>query len=185
MFPAFLTTILFSLSAVTGTKTAKFFGATEGNFWKLARDVHGTGNVLHMSCHGVIVPSEPLSSGLLLYDSKVDAAEVARAGLQFDEVVLSACWTGWRPTEVEDVVLSSDEILSIPGGFLESKASSVLVSIPMGEGKTARDLTSHYHEKRVAGESPLFAYRNAQLHMLNQDGVKPALWIGFTLYGCQ
>lgn len=35
MFPAFLTTILFSLSAVTGTRTARFFGATEGNFWRL------------------------------------------------------------------------------------------------------------------------------------------------------
>ena len=159
--------------------------ATEKEFWTQAKAVDGTGSVLHMSCHGVIVPSEPMSSGLLLYDSKVDAAEVAQAGLAFDEVVLSACWTGWRPTEVEDVLLSSDEILSIPGGFLESKASSVLVSIPMGESKTARDLTSHYHEKRMAGESPLFAYRSAQLHMLNQDGVKPALWVGFTLYGCR
>jgi len=34
MIPAFLTTILFSLSAVTGTRTAKLFGAAEGNFWR-------------------------------------------------------------------------------------------------------------------------------------------------------
>ncbi len=36
MFPAFLTTILFSLSAVTGTRTAKLFGAAEGNFWRFS-----------------------------------------------------------------------------------------------------------------------------------------------------
>jgi len=35
VFPAFLTTILFSLSAVTGTRTARLFGAAEGNFWRL------------------------------------------------------------------------------------------------------------------------------------------------------
>jgi hypothetical protein len=84
-----------------------------------------------------------------------------------------------------DVFLASDEILSIPGGFLESKAHSVLVSIPMGESKSARDLTVKYHGRRAAGDSPLFAYRSAQMHMLKQDKVKPALWIGFTLYGCQ
>jgi CHAT domain-containing protein/tetratricopeptide (TPR) repeat protein len=159
--------------------------ATEASFWKLAKGVRGAGNVLHMSCHGVIVPNEPMSSGLLLDGSKLDAAEVARGGLGFDEVVLSACSTGWRPTEVEDVLLSSDEILGIPGGFLESGVGSVLVSIPKSEGKTARDLTVHYHERRVAGESPLFAFRSAQMHMLKQDGAKPALWIGFTLYGCR
>jgi CHAT domain-containing protein len=159
--------------------------ATEEAFWDRLTRFKGVGNVLHMSCHGVIVPNEPMNSGLLLYDSKVDAAEVARANLHFGEVVLSACWTGWRPLDVLDVVLASDEIISIPGGFLESKAHSVLVSIPVGEGKSARDLTTKYHERRAAGETPLFAYRTAQLHMLEQDEVKPALWIGFTLYGCQ
>ena len=158
--------------------------ATEASFWKLVKRVSGENNVLHMSCHGKTFPSEPMSSGLLLTDSKIDAAEVARANLEFDEVVLSACSTGWRPTEVEDIILSADEILGIPGGFLESGVRSVLVSIPKAEGKTAKELTSHYHERRLAGDSPLFAFRSAQVHMLSNDGVKPALWIGFSLYGC-
>jgi hypothetical protein len=33
--------------------------------------------------------------------------------------------------------------------------------------------------------SPLVAYRKAQLHMLHEVGAKPALWVGFTMYGNQ
>ncbi|MEJ2284778.1 MAG: CHAT domain-containing protein [Desulfobacterales bacterium] len=157
--------------------------ATEAAFWELAGGINGDGNLLHMSCHGTIVPSEPMSSGLLLFDSKVDAAEAARARLPFAEVVLSACSTGWRPTGVQDVLLTADEILGIPGGFLESGASAVLVSIPMAAGKAARVLTTHYHTRRVAGDSPLQAFRAAQEKLLN-DGVDPGTWVGFTLYGC-
>lgn len=158
-------------------------GATEQAFWETARGVKGRGNLLQISCHGTIVPSEPMSSGLLLHDSKVDAAELARAALSFDEVVLSACSTGWRPAEVGDLVLDADEILGIPAGFLESGAKSVLVSISKAEGKAARALTTHYHGRRVAGDSPLHAFRGAQQHLLAQ-GVAPGTWLGFTLYGC-
>ncbi len=35
MIWAFLTTVLFSISAVTGTRTAKLLGGTEANFWRL------------------------------------------------------------------------------------------------------------------------------------------------------
>lgn len=157
--------------------------ATEAAFWELAGSISGDGNVLHMSCHGTIVPSEPMSSGLLLFDSKVDAAEVARARLPFAEVVLSACSTGWRPSQVQDVVLTADEILGIPGGFLESGASAVLVSIPRAAGKAASALTTHYHRRRVAGDSPLHALKAAQTKLLD-DGVASGTWIGFTLYGC-
>jgi CHAT domain-containing protein len=124
-----------------------------------------------------------MNSGLLLFDSKIDAAEVAHARLPFDEVVLSACSTGWRPTQVKDVVLSADEILGIPAGFLESGASTVLVSISKAEGKAARAITTHYHERRVAGDSPLHAFRSAQENLLKQ-GVAAGTWVGFTLYGC-
>ncbi|EEF63083.1 DMT family transporter [Pedosphaera parvula] len=35
MFPAFLTTIFFSLSAISGSRCAKAFGGLEANFWRL------------------------------------------------------------------------------------------------------------------------------------------------------
>jgi CHAT domain-containing protein len=157
--------------------------ATEQAFWNMISSVNGRGNVLHLSCHGTLVPKEPMNSGLLLHDSKIDAAEVARARLAFDEVVLSACSTGWRPFQVDDLVLDADEILGIPAGFLESGVKSVLVSIPKAEDQTARALTTHYHRQRIAGNSPLVAFQSAQKYLLAQ-GKQPSLWIGFTLYGC-
>jgi drug/metabolite transporter (DMT)-like permease len=36
MFAAFLTTVLFSVSAVCGNRTAKLLGGTEANFWRLS-----------------------------------------------------------------------------------------------------------------------------------------------------
>ncbi len=35
MFAAFITTILFSISAVCGNRAAKLLGGTEANFWRL------------------------------------------------------------------------------------------------------------------------------------------------------
>src|SRR5689334_13598899 len=47
MWAAFLTTVLFSISAVCGHRTAKLLGGTEANFWRL---VFATG-LLAMYAH--------------------------------------------------------------------------------------------------------------------------------------
>ena len=156
--------------------------ATEAGYHALIGGITGGDHVLHLSCHGTMVRGEPMNSGLLLFDGKLDAAEVASKPFPFDEVVLSACSTGWRPTDVAGVVLNADEILGIPGAFLEAGARSVLVSISKAEGKAARALTTHYHRRRVAGDTPLKAMRAAQMHMLSA-GFSPATWAGFSLYG--
>lgn len=155
--------------------------ATEAAYQTLGTGLSGVGHLLHLSCHGTIVPHEPMNSGLLLFDSKLDAAEVAGGLLPFDEVVLSACSTGWRPTEVAGIPLNADEILGIPGAFLEAGAQSVLVSISKAEGRAARALTTHYHRRRVAGDAPMQAMQAAQKHML-ESGISPSAWAGFSLY---
>lgn len=157
--------------------------ATEAAFWELVKNTGDGANVLHVSCHGTLVPREPMNSGLLMFDGKIDAAEVARAHMPFKEVVLSACSTGWRPFRVDDLELRADEVLGIPAGFLEAGAETILVSIPKAEGKSARDLTVSYHRERSAGTTPLIAFQRAQLGLL-KDHSEPAAWIGFTLYGC-
>lgn len=155
--------------------------ATAAAFQGLMRGSAAAGHVLHLSCHGTLVAQEPMSSGLLLADSKLDAAEVAAHRLPFDEVVLSACSTGWRPTNVADVPLDADEILGIPGAFLEAGARSVLVSIPKAEDRSAAALTTAYHRGRIAGQAPLQAFQAAQRQLL-VDGVPPTAWAGFALY---
>jgi len=56
MLPAFLTTILFSLSAVTGPKVARMFGATEGNFWRLCVAALALGLYAHTIGQGIAGP---------------------------------------------------------------------------------------------------------------------------------
>src|SRR5262245_35596242 len=48
MFPAFLTTLLFSISAVSGNRTARLLGGTEANFWRLCV----AALLLGIVCHG-------------------------------------------------------------------------------------------------------------------------------------
>jgi CHAT domain-containing protein len=157
--------------------------ATEAAFWGLAKHTSGSDNVLHVSCHGKAELLEPMNSGLLLFDSKVDAAEIARSKLPFDEVVLSACNTGWRPIKVRGVALTADEILGIPAGFLEAGVKAILVSISKAQGEAASALTTHYHTRRAANDPPLAAFQAAQKLML-ESGAKPGTWVGFALYGC-
>lgn len=105
--------------------------ATQDGFWRVTRDPAAEGALLHVSCHAHMDPLEPMSSGLLLADvAKVDAAEVARGSLPFDEVVLSGCSTGWRPTRVGGVELAGDDTVGLPAAFLEAWVRSVLVSVP-------------------------------------------------------
>lgn len=150
--------------------------------WERLLAVAPGGTVLHLSCHGTVVPQEPMHGGLLLADAKLDAAEIARRPLPAEEVVLSACSTGWRPDAVAGQVLEADEVLGLPGAFLEAGARTVLVSVPKAEGSSARALVTAYHRARLAGHAPLPAWQAAQRELL-AAGTAPALWAGFALYG--
>jgi len=159
--------------------------ATEGLFWELAGHPDAEGGILHIACHGTYDLSDPMNSALLLADSRIDASEIARSGLRFDEVVLSACHTGWRPVEVQGVELTGDDILGLPGAFLESGVRSVLVSIPPAHDLASSLFMTLYHEFRAGGKTPLAALQETQKTMLTDDEYPPEYWIGFTVYGSQ
>ncbi len=161
--------------------------ATEAAFWELAKHANAAGGVLHMICHGSFETGEPMHSRLLLTDGEVDAAEIARTPLPYDEVVLSACHTGYRPTKVGGVPLTGDDVLGLPGAFLEAGVRSVLVSIPLAREDVTLRFMKLYHENRAGGLLPLVALQAAQKDMLSDSlyGSSPHLWVGFTVYGCQ
>jgi len=159
--------------------------ATEEGFWKLSRMKEAGGAVVHIACHGKFETGEPLNSGLLLTDGRLDAAEIAQRRLPFSEVILSACSLGYRPVEAQGVPLSGDDLIGLPGAFLEAGAQSVLVSIPKARDDATLDFMTLYHEQRVDGVPPLFALQTTQKRMINSQRYPPHLWIGFTLYGCQ
>jgi len=159
--------------------------ALKTNFWQIAKHENAAGNILHIACHGNFVTGFPMNSGLLLTDGKIDATNIARSRLLYDEVILSACSTGYRPTEVRGVALSGDDILGLPGAFLEAGVRSILVGIPRVREDATLQFMTIYHETRVEGKSPMFALQETQRAMLSSPLYSPYLWIGFTVYGCQ
>lgn len=159
--------------------------ATEEGFWKLSRMEGAGGAIIHMACHGKFETGEPLNSGLLLTDGRLDAAEIAHSRLPFSEVILSSCSSGYRPTEAQGVPLSGDDVLGLPGAFLEAGAHSVLVSITKARDDATLEFMTLYHEQRARGVPPLLALQTAQRGMMDSQRYPPHLWIGFTLYGCQ
>jgi CHAT domain-containing protein/tetratricopeptide (TPR) repeat protein len=159
--------------------------ATEAGFWELLHHKDAERGILHITSHGTFEPDEPMNSGILLTDAKVDAAEIARSSLKYNEVILSACSSGWRPTKVQDVELSGDDILGLPGSFLEAGARSVLVSIPMADDRATCRFMTIYHQNRLNGKTPLSSLQETQKTMLLNSEYEPFTWIGFTVYGCQ
>jgi CHAT domain-containing protein len=158
--------------------------ATQKSFHELVRDNRTNGAILHIVSHGSFVADEPLNSGLLLTDGRLDASEIARCQLKYDEVVLSACSTGFRATNVQGIELSGDDVVGLPGAFLEAGVRSVLVSIPRAREDASLRFMTIYHEHRSQGLTPLVALRQAQCTMLSSE-FSPHLWAGFTVYGCQ
>ncbi len=157
--------------------------ATQRAYRELLQDPAAAGGILHLACHGDFVAGDPENSGLLLTDGRLDAADIAHRRIPFDEVVLSACASGHRPTQVGDLVLAGDDIVGLPGAFLEAGARSVLVSITPARDDAALALMTRYYEHRTLGRAPLLALRDAQLAMLDA-GAEPHLWAGFSVYGC-
>ncbi|MGE3766832.1 MAG: CHAT domain-containing protein, partial [Kofleriaceae bacterium] len=157
--------------------------ATCAAFLDLAVRPDASDGVLHVACHGEFLAGEPMRSSLLFADGRVDAATIARLQIPYDEVVLSACSTGYRPTEVNDVSLSGDDIVGLVAAFMEAGVSTVLVSIPRARDDAAQRFMSAYHLQRAKGISSRAAYRDTQRTMLSEATFAPSLWAGFTLYG--
>ena len=163
---------------VTGRDT------TEAAFWALAEAAWPEA-VLHYSGHGSLEASEPLASGLVLTGSTVDAAELLERRLPYQEVVLSACSTAWRPQSTRDLSLFGDDALGLPASFLEAGARFLLASIPPVREKVARAFTVAWHRHRRAGQSPLQAYRRVQQELFAAQPDIVYAWAGMTAYGCR
>jgi CHAT domain-containing protein len=155
--------------------------ATEAAVRALAAREDATGAILHLSCHGTLSIEEPLASGVLLRDGKIDAAEWTQMRVHYDEIVLSACSTGWRPMSAQGVALDGDDILGLPGALLEAGARSIIVSIPKADDKATAAFMTAYHRHR-GDSSPLAAFNQTQREMLASAN-EPYTWSGLVCYG--
>jgi CHAT domain-containing protein len=139
--------------------------------------------ILHLVAHGRLDSEDPLSSGVVLTGSTLDAGEILLRRCGYSEVALSACSTGWRPLAVGGRVLVGDDALGLTASFIEAGARFLLVSIPKAEDTAARKFYVTWHRYRHSGLMPLQAYRATQLALARDEPDGIHTWAGITAYG--
>jgi CHAT domain-containing protein/tetratricopeptide (TPR) repeat protein len=133
-------------------------------------------DVLHLACHGVHRPDNPLFSALRLADRWLTAAEIARLDLDGQLVILSACSSGRQ-----EAVGTGDELVGLPRAFLAAGAASVIVNLwPVTDDSSAALMTRLHHW--LGDSEPAAALRRAQLDLL-ADLPHPYHWAPAVVLG--
>lgn len=133
-------------------------------------------DVLHLACHGVHRPDNPLFSALRLADRWLTAAEIARLDLDGQLVILSACSSGRQ-----EAVGTGDELVGLPRAFLAAGAASVIVNLWPVTGDSSAALMARLHHW-LGDSEPAAALRRAQLDLL-ADMPHPYHWAPAVVLG--
>lgn len=100
--------------------------------------------VAHFSCHGFASFSSPLESGLLMSDGCLTLRDIFSLNMSRENglrlAVLSACETGLQGIE------NLDEVISLPTGFLQAGAASVIASLWSVSDRSTMLLLSRFYE---------------------------------------
>ncbi len=111
---------------------------------------------LHLACHGLYRPANPLFSSLRLADRWINAAEILDLDLGGALVTLSACESG-RPSG--DTAIP----VGLAWAFLAAGASGVVVSQWIVDDDATATLMSAMYANLAGGLAPAEALRQAQL----------------------
>lgn len=127
--------------------------------------------VVHLACHGLYRPANPLFSALRLADRWINAADILRLDLGGALVTLSACESG-RPSD------DTAEPIGLAWAFLAAGASGVIVSQWLVDDDATARLMSALYAGLTAGLAPAEALRQAQLATA-QHSPHPYRWAPF------
>ncbi len=129
-------------------------------------------DLVHVACHGLHQPDNPLFSRLRLHDRWMPSAEIVQLDLAGALVVLSACQSGTHGRHREPVGLA--------WAFLAAGAASAVVAQwHVADAATAQVMAS-LHEGLVAGLPADDALRAAQREAATAE-VHPYFWGAFAL----
>ncbi|WP_219416276.1 CHAT domain-containing protein [Pseudonocardia nigra] len=133
--------------------------------------------IVHIACHGLFRPENPMFSALRLHDGWLTAADVLDLDLDRALVVLSACESG-----ANRVVGGGDEVMGLPRAFLGAGAAAVVVSLWLVQDDTTEALMRHWYAGLRSGQDGATALRAAQL-ALRADRPHPYHWAPFVFIG--
>lgn len=133
-------------------------------------------DILHLACHGMFRPDNPLFSSLRLADGWLTVHQASNLDLQCDLVTLSACETGIS------AVVPGDELIGLARGFFSAGTPSLIVSLWTVDDESAATLMVRFYERLRQGDSLGAALRQAQCELLRQYP-HPYFWSPFVLLG--
>ncbi len=141
------------------------------------RDEAAGSSVVHVACHGLYRPENPVFSSLRLADGWLTAAELIRLDLAGSLVTLSACETARTPSGG-----AADEVLGLTRAALGAGASAVLASLWLVNDSSTARLASRWYQLLASGCRRAEGLRQAQLEMA-ADQPHPYYWAPFVLIG--
>lgn len=165
---------LFKTTALTGDD------ATEVTFRKQAGDFF----ILHLAAHGVLNPTSPLLSHIVLapdkageHDGRLEVHEVYELNLEHtDLVVLSACETKLGKQS------RGDDIIGLNRAFLYAGTPSVIATLWKVNDFTTQEFMIAFYQQLKQGKSKAEALRTAQ-QKIRSEYPHPYYWAGFVLTG--
>ena len=134
--------------------------------------------VAHFACHGLARPDSPLDSALLTSGEQpltlrdlfgLELTGHDRPGMRL--AVLSACETQLPGTELPD------ELIGLPGGFLQAGAAAVMASQWAIEDAAAALVTIMFYRNLMAGADGPVALRDAQIWVRDTDNGEKASFL--------
>lgn len=144
----------------------------------------GGATCVHFATHGLLDPSEPLMSGLVLAqdedpseDGFLQVYEILDLDLRADLVVLSACSTGLGR------LVRGEGVVGLTRAFLHAGARQLLISLwEIGDRSTVSLMESFYETRFGDGQPADRSLQGAQRAHLSA-GLPPRDWAAFILTG--
>ena len=148
----------------------------EGELHGLLGGRQRSGGLLHLACHGVFRPDNPVMSALLIGDTMLTSRELGKLKLDFDLVTLSGCETGRAQ------VSGGEEAFGLAHSFIRRGARSVLCSLWPVDDESSSLFMGTFYERLAAGEEARSALAASQreARALNPSATS---WGSFVLLG--
>jgi CHAT domain-containing protein len=158
-----------------------FSNVTKDQVRDLIESTNKKFDIIHFSCHAFYYGSDPLTSGLVLYDGELTAKDILNLQLPYrpQVVTLSACETG------KSLITRGDELIGLPRAFLYAGALSVVVSLWPVSSIPTMELMNLFYNNIKTGKSKIQSLKDAQKIMIAKGGVyaHPFIWAPFVLVG--
>jgi CHAT domain-containing protein len=135
-------------------------------------------DILHFACHGKFNDTDPLSSGVKLYDDMLTARDIFNFKLNAELVTLSACETGINEAK------PGDELIGLTRALIYAGTSSVIVSLWSVYDPSTIELMLEFYQQLKNGKDKATALQQAQIKIMEKEEYShPYYWAPFVLVG--